>query len=237
MTGATSAGQPVAFFDVDGTLCDTTIAHYFRYFMFRRLPPLRRHFWYAAFLAKCGYYLLLDRFDRGRLNVIFYRNYAGLPAGEIRAQAEECERDVVVPRWFEGATRCLAEHRSAGREIVLVTGSLDFIVEPLARRVGAADVLAARLIEVNGRFTGALDGPPLGGAQKARLMREYAERHQIDLARSFAYGDSLADFPMLEAVGRPNVVNPDRRLASLAAARGWPVHRWSVNSSLADAHR
>ena len=220
-----------AFFDVDGTLCDTTIAHYYRYFMFRRLSPFRRRLWYAGFLAKCGYYLLLDRVNRERLNVVFYRGYAGLPVDEIKAQAEDCERAVSLPRWYDEATACVARHREAGCRIVLVTGSLDFIVQPLALRVGGGDILAARLIEVDGRFTGELHGRPLCGTRKAELMHEYAARTGVDLAASHAYGDSFADLSMLEAVGVAHVVNPDRRLAALAATRNWPVHRWTVGGA------
>lgn len=228
MTGGGAVDRSVAFFDVDGTLCDTTIAHYFRFFMFERLGPIRRRIWYPWFLAKCCCYLLLDKIDRGRLNVVFYRNYARLPAGEIKARAEACEREVVGSRWFDQGEACVREHRAAGRDVVLVTGSLDFIVAPLARRIGAADVLAAKLVENNGRFTGALDGPALGGEQKAKLMRDYALARNVDLSKCFAYGDSFADVPMLEAVGFAHAVNPDKKLAALAAAQGWPIHRWTA---------
>ena len=231
MSSTPAAHRQVVFFDVDGTLCDTTIAHYFRFFMWERLTPLRRWMWYPWFLARCGYYLILDRVDRGRLNEVFYRNYAGLPAAEIKARGEACEREVVGSRWYEGAGACVAEHRAAGRDVVLVTGSLDFIIEPLARRIGAAAVLAAKLVEANGHFTGELDGPALGGTQKARLIREYAARTGVDLAVSHAYGDSFADVPMLEAVGMAHVVNPDKKLAALAARRGWAVHRWAASDT------
>jgi HAD superfamily hydrolase (TIGR01490 family) len=224
------AHRPVAFFDVDGTLCDTTIAHYFRFFMFERLTPMRRWIWYPFFLIRCGYYLLLDRIDRGRLNVVFYRNYAGLPAAQIKARAEACEREVVGGRWLEDAGACVAEHRAAGRDVVLVTGCLDFIVEPLARRLGASALLAPKLLEADGRFTGELGGPALCGEQKARAIREYAAQTGADLAVCHAYGDSFADAPMLEAVGFAHAVNPDAKLAALAARRGWPVHRWAVSA-------
>ncbi len=223
-----------AFFDVDGTLCDTTIAHYFRYFMFRRLSPLVARLWYPWFLAKCCLYLLLDKFDRERLNVVFYRNYRGLPIAEITSQAADCFHDVIMPRIFPQGESCVAEHRNAGMRIVLVTGSLDFIVDPLRGRLGAHDLLAAGLSEAHGRFTGELIGPPIGGEEKARVMRVFAEKHGLDLAHSHAYGDSGADLPMLEAVGFPHVVNPDRRLSALATERGWPIHRWSVETQGAD---
>jgi fatty acyl-CoA reductase len=223
--------QEAAFFDVDGTLCDTTIAHYYRYFMLRRLSPWAGRLWYAAFLAKCVYYLLLDKFDRQRLNVVFYRNYRGLPAAEIKAQARDCHDHVVVPRRYDQAIACIDEQRSAGRVIVLVTGSFDFIIAPLAEETRADAVIASRLIESGGRFTGALDGPPIGGEEKATRMRDFAQQRGVDLSRSYAYGDSMADLPMLEAVGFPHVVNPDRGLTATARRRGWPTHQWTIASA------
>ena len=59
-------------------------------------------------------------------------------------------------------------------------------------------------------------------------MRTFAETHAIDLAASHAYGDSIADLPMLETVGHPHVVNPDKALAAVARRRRWPIHRWTV---------
>ncbi len=88
-------GKAAAFFDVDGTLARTTIVHYYAYFRRRQMPPLISKMWYAAFLVKCGYYLLLDKIDRSRLNVVFYRSYAGLPAARIKAQVPDCYREVI----------------------------------------------------------------------------------------------------------------------------------------------
>jgi HAD superfamily hydrolase (TIGR01490 family) len=110
----------------------------------------------------------------------------------------------------------------------LVTGSIDFIIEPLAKEIHADAAIAARLIESNGRFTGELDGPPIGAQEKARRMRDFAAERGIDLSRSHAYGDSMADLPMLETVGFPHAVNADRGLSATAKRRGWPTHHWTV---------
>jgi len=217
-----------AFFDVDGTLVNSTIVHYYMYFRARRLPPVVRPLWRAAFTVKCLYYLAIDRLNRSRLNVIFYRSYAGLPAAEIKAQVDDCYHEVIAPRRFPQAATCIEAHRAAGRSVVLVTGSIDFIVRPLAERLGAHSVVAPALRECDGRFTGELDGAPVGDEEKARRLREFARRHSIDLAGSYAYGDSIADLPMLECVGHPEVVNPDRALRAIAQARRWPVHCWRL---------
>ena len=167
---ATPPRRSAAFFDVDGTLAATNIVHYYVYFRRHMMSPLWRPIWSAAYLARCIYYLILDKIDRSRLNVVFYRDYAGLPAEPIRARARDCYRDVIVPRRFVEAAACLDEQRAAGRLIVLVTGSIDFIIEPLAKELGIEHVLSPSLVESGGCFTGDLDGLPVGDGEKARRM-------------------------------------------------------------------
>ncbi len=227
-SGGTADDRAAAFFDVDGTLTNTTIVHYYVYFRRRRMSRLLGIVWNATYMLRCVYYLILDKFDRSLLNVVFYRSYAGLPAAEIKAQAEDCDHDLVMPRQFEEAAACVQSHHAAQREVVFVTGSLDFTVAPLAKRLGVESVVAPALLESDGRFTGELDGAPVGQAEKARRVKSFSSQHGIDLARSYAYGDSIADLPMLELVGHPHVVNPDRALVAIAKRRGWPIHKWTT---------
>ncbi len=227
-TDGNSSTTSAAFFDVDGTLAKTTIVHPYIHFRRTRMSPIWSKVWFAAFLLKCGYYLLLDKIDRGRLNVVFYRSYAGMSVAQTRAEVPACYQAVMRPRRFEQVPACLAEHRAAGREIIFVTGSIDFIIEPLVKELEATVVVAPSLVELNGRFTGELDGPPIGTEEKARRVRRLADDRGIDLSESHAYGDSIADLPMLETVGYPHAVNPDRALAAAAKARGWPTHHWTI---------
>ena len=223
--------RAAAFFDVDGTLTKTTIVHYYVYLRRKMMSPFWWPWWHGTYLIKCLYYLVLDKIDRSRLNIVFYRSYAGLPIADVRQQAPTCFRELVQPRCFEQGLACVAEHRRLGQEVVLVTGSIDFLVEPLAKELAVTHLLAPSLIESNGRFTGELNGPPVSDEEKARRIRAFAETHQIDLSQSYAYGDSMADLPMLEAVGFPQAVNADGKLTAIARARGWPTHDWTLTAS------
>jgi HAD superfamily hydrolase (TIGR01490 family) len=215
-----------AFFDVDGTLARTTILHPLAWYQRARLSRPAYARWAARLLADVPRYLWIDRRSRSRLTVLFYRRYAGLDAADLRDWHRRTFADNLKRRLFPAAVECLAAHRAEGRHVVLVTGGLDVVMGPLAEHLGAAHAIATRLAERDGVFTGELDCEPVADEQKGVRVREYAAEHGIDLGRSYAYTDSIGDLSMLECVGYPVAVNPDKRLRRLAGQRGWPVVRW-----------
>jgi phosphoserine phosphatase len=103
-----------------------------------------------------------------------------------------------------------------------VSASGTEVVEPIGELLGADGVVATQMEIVDGRYTGEIDYYAYG-ANKAEALRRLAEEHHYDLARSYAYSDSVTDLHMLEAVGHPFAVNPDRELRREANTRGWPV--------------
>jgi HAD superfamily hydrolase (TIGR01490 family) len=220
-----------AFFDVDGTLTRTTILNPLLWYQRARLSRPRYALWAAGLLLDVPRLAWIDRRSRSRVNVVFYRRYAGLSGDDLRAWHRRTFADNLRRRLYPGAVACLEGHRRQGHRLVLVTGGLDFVMRPLADHVGAADVIATHLQERDGTLTGELAGPPIADERKGQLVREYVEKHGIDLARSFAYTDSHGDLSMLECVGQPVAVNPDRRLRRLADERGWRVERWQLPST------
>lgn len=124
------------------------------------------------------------------------------------------------------------EHREAGRPVVLATTSPFDLVEPLARTLGLDDVIATRYGVDGGAYDGSIVGNFVWGPGKLAAVREWADRHGIDLAASYAYSDSVFDAPLLGAVGNPVVVNPDPRMRILAALRRWPQRYLDVPSGI-----
>lgn len=218
--------KTVAFFDVDGTLLKSTIVHYYIWMRSAKIPRLLRFIWLVGFLPKIAYYLILDKVSRTRFNQVFYRNYRGMDATEIKALSTEMFETYLRPKIFSEAVSQIQEHKEQGMAIVLVTGSLDFIVQPIADYLAVDTVLAPQLSEQGGRFTGELTTEPLIGEQKAKAMQVFAEQHEISLKDSYAYGDSQSDLPMLECVGNPVVVNPGKALRQKTLDSGWELHEW-----------
>ena len=92
-------------------------------------------------------------------------------------------------------------------------------------------VLATRLEEAAGSWTGRIAGKPMFGEEKARSVRKFAAERGIDLARSYGYGDSVQDRWMLAAVGRPTAVNAGEGLRTIARLYGWPEMEWKERNS------
>ena len=221
-----NAKKAVAFFDVDGTLLKSTIVHYYIWMRSAHTPFLIKRLWLIGFLPKIVYYLILDRISRPRFNAVFYRNYRGMRAAEVKALSTEMFKVYLRPKIFSAAMSQIQEHKEQGVAVVFVTGSLDFIVQPIADYLAIDAVLAPQLGEQDGRFTGELTTAPLISEEKAKAVQTYAEQHEISLEESYAYGDSQSDLPMLECVGNPVVVNPGKALREKAVTSGWEIHEW-----------
>lgn len=212
-----------AFYDVDGTLIKTNIVHSFAYYA-RNQPTLPGSLWKTAQTAlSVPLFAIADKLSRKLFNELFYTYYAGQSEDRLVVLAEDLFEEVIKPSIYPGAVDLIEESRRAGCRQVLVSGGLDFTVAPLARYLKITDIMANRLEFSKGYATGQLGRPFIAGATKAQLMRDFAEREGIDLARSWAYTDSYSDYPMLAAVGRPTAVNPDLRLRATARSYDWPV--------------
>jgi len=125
-------------------------------------------------------------------------------------------------------------HRAEGRRVVLATTSPVDLIADFARAVGFDDVIGTRWsVDSAGNYDGELDGPYTWSKGKLTAVRQWCADHGVDLGGSWAYSDSIYDQPLLEAVGHPNAVNPDVRLAALAAARRWPVLHFDVPEGVA----
>ena len=98
------------------------------------------------------------------------------------------------------------------------------LVRPLAQRLGFNDVVATTYgVNADGTYDGSIVGPFVWANGKLEAVRAWAERHDIDMAESYAYSDSVHDTPLLSSVGHPVAVNPDPRMLVIALARRWPV--------------
>ncbi len=156
----------------------------------------------------------------------------GWHRGEIEQLVEETIEEVAAPLVYAEALFLIDEHKRQGRRVFLISASPEEVVRPLARYIGVDEVIATRVkSDIDGRFTGELEFFAQGPA-KAHAIAELAEHDGIDLKNSYAYSDSHTDLPLLEEVGHPVAVNPEKELRKVAEEREWPILEFQRQVSL-----
>jgi len=151
---------------------------------------------------------------------------SGVPEKTIDRMGPEVMA-AILPRVYPQMLDEVHAHQDAGRATFIVSAAGNGVVEALAGVLGMDGGIGTRYeVDADGSYTGRLDGPFVYGPGKVEAMEEFSARHEIDLAESYAYSDSLSDLPMLRAVGHPVAVNPDPPLAEIARAEEWQTLRF-----------
>lgn len=214
--------RTAAFFDLDKTIIarSSTLAFskpFFEGGLLTRRAVLRSA--YANFLFGLNG---ADHDQLERMRSYLTAMVAGWDVEIVRESVRRTLRDVIDPIVYAEAVDLIEHHRRAGRDVVIVSASGSEVVEPVGELLGVSDVIATRLVEHAGRYTGEVAFYAYG-PHKATAMKRLAEERGYDLDACFAYSDSETDVPMLETVGHPFCVNPDKTLRRIATERDWPV--------------
>lgn len=224
-------GRTAAFFDLDKTVIAKSSAlafsrSFYQGGLINRRAVLKSA--YAQFVYLAGG---ADHDQMERMRQYLSAMCTGWSVAQVKEIVAETLHELIDPLVYDEAVTLIEEHHSAGRDVVIVSSSGSEVVEPIGEMIGADRVIATRLVVEDGRYTGEIDFYAYG-ENKAKAIQELSATEGYNLDRSYAYSDSATDLPMLDAVGHPYAVNPDRALRKEAAARGWPVLVFSKPVSL-----
>jgi HAD superfamily hydrolase (TIGR01490 family) len=223
-----------AFFDLDKTvIAKASIAAFGR--PFRRGGLISRRTVLRAVVGQLIYLQFgADEQRLARIRESMLALTKGWDRDRVREIVRETLLETIEPLIYNEALELMEEHRLAGDRVYLVSAAPEEIVLPLAEMLGVDGTISSRgEVDEDGRYTGRMAFYAHGPA-KAEAMRQVADQGGIDLALSSAYSDSATDLPMLEAVGHPVAVNPDRSLARTARERGWEIRQFTNPVRLRD---
>jgi len=214
--------RTAAFFDLDKTVIarSSTLAFsrsFYQGGLINRRAVLRSA--YAQFVYLVGG---ADHDQMERMRAYLSSMCTGWDVQQVKDIVSETLHDLIDPIIYDEAATLIEEHHLAGRDVVIVSSSGAEVVGPIGEMLGADRVVATRMVVEDGRYSGEIEYYAYG-ENKAAAVRDVAEQEGYDLTGSYAYSDSVTDLPMLEAVGHPHAVNPDRGLRREAVARDWPV--------------
>lgn len=214
--------KPAAFFDLDKTIIarSSTLAFtrpFGRAGLLNRRAVLRSAYAQLLFTMNGA-----DADQLERMRAYLSEMVAGWEVDHVKAVVAETLHELIDPMVFAEATELMAEHHALGHDVVIVSTSGIEVVEPIGEMLGADHIVATQMVIEDGKFTGEV-AYYAHGPTKAVAIRALADELGYDLAASSAYSDSVTDLPMLESVGHPHAVNPDKALRKIAIERGWPV--------------
>lgn len=217
-----AVGRPAAFFDLDKTIIakSSTLAFSRSFYaggLISRGSVLRSA--YAQFVYFAGG---ADHDQMEKMREFLSDLCAGWDVQTVRDIVADTLHNIVDPLVFDEAVSLIEEHHLAGRDVIIVSASGSEVVEPIGEMLGADGVIATRMEIADGKYTGEISYYAYA-ENKATAIEELAAEKGYDLDRSYAYSDSTTDVHMLEIVGNPYAVNPDKELRRHATSKGWPI--------------
>ena len=212
-----------AFFDLDKTIVSRSSSLALGRPLYRAGMVSRGQLVRSAYAQLVYLMVGADERKMERLREAMLQLTKGWDRAQVERLVQDALLDAIDPFVYQEALDLIALHRAEGRRIYIVSSAPEEVVRPLARHFGVRGVIATRAqTDPEGRYTGELEFYAYG-QEKAKAIRRLASRSRIDLTGSYAYSDSHTDIPMLEVVGNPVAVNPDRELRAIAEERGWEV--------------
>ena len=213
----------VHFFDVDHTLVrGSTARHYLqvgvRMGLFPRREILRIPFVYLGYRLGLLSTSILEQ---------EMPSLVGKTRKELESVAQRSFSERIEPVVYQDAVKYMNNLRSGGDFVVIATSSVDFVVNPLARYLSIADVIASSLEFAEGTCNGRFRDKPTFGVEKRERVLAFLDERGLDPSTCSFYSDSVYDLPLLEAVGTPVAVNPDVKLAIHARRQGWKILHFS----------
>jgi putative phosphoserine phosphatase/1-acylglycerol-3-phosphate O-acyltransferase len=213
-----------AFFDLDGTLIAGYSANVFYQEFIRRLQMSPAE---IARSVAVGIDTTVRGTDVTRLVQIAAGSFRGRSEDELVELGERLFVQRIAGMVYPDARQIVRAHQRMGHTVALASSATRYQVAPLATDLDIEHLLTTAIEVVDGVFTGALGGKVLWGPEKARAVRDFARAREIDLKRSYGYGNGDEDMYFLDAVGAPRALNPQSGLRKVAADRGWPAYRLS----------
>ena len=217
-----STKKTAAFFDFDGTLYNGVVAFDFlKFLVANRLLKIRE----IVGLLKLFYYYALDKFslaERYNTNKKIYQKVIGWNSHSLESNSRKFLESRIAHKLFHSIAKILDEHSKNGHKIIIVTTALREIVSPIRKLIKIDDIIATEVEIKNELYTGKIKLLPVG-KNRIKIIRKYCNLHNIDIKKSYAYSDHFSDIPMLENIGNPVAVNPDRKLKIYALKKGWRV--------------
>lgn len=203
----------VAFFDIDKTLLTVNSSIPLILTSYKRGLMKTTDLLKAVWLSIVYKLRIRNAIDATEAMAFWLKGVTETTVAEISRQLVT---DKLIPSLRASVLKEIEYHKSKGARMVILSASLSYTCNPLARHLDIDDVICSSMEVKNGVFTGKPQGNICIEGEKEIRMRDYCQQNGFDLQKAYCYGDSYSDRFIMEACGNPVCVSPDSRLQKLA---------------------
>ena len=210
-----------AFFDFDETLLEVESGRVgIQWLWDRRLVPIG----YILKILMANFFYQRGLLSDERMVKALLTFYRKKRLADFQKGAENFYQEYLKPRLAPGILKRVHFHKNEGHQLVLISGSVRYMLEPVVKDLQFDHLLCTDLeVDKNGLMTGKPGGMVCVDQNKKKLTLELAGKFGLDLTNSYAYGNHQSDLPLLETIGHPYAVEPTAELQKVAQQRSWPI--------------
>jgi len=213
----------VAFFDLDNTILKINSGESFLRRAYKNGFLSNRKLIHAYCLGLLYKFKVIDP-----LAIIEKLNgwLAKAPVNDIENLCHEIVEKDLIPAIHPEMIPEIKRHKEKGAVVVILSSVIAPVCLRLSEYLGMDSVLCSEMEVINQRYTGRPIGRFCFRDEKLNRMNQYLHIHNYAHEESYYYADSIDDLPVLQSVGHPVCVNPDKNLEKIAREQDWVIHIW-----------
>lgn len=223
--------KKLVVFDLDGTLVDADCAQDWLLFLKQKeVSGIEQA------IVNCDKHM--DLYEVGNMDMTLYmadwlKPLLGMSKQELADLAKEFSQDWIMPKLFRQVNDLITEYKQQEAQLVIVSASPDFLVQAVAEHLAIPHAIGIETVFENGALTDKTHEPYSFKKGKVWALQAWWQQQQQNIGFSTliideAYSDSINDLPLLVMATKAFVVNPDKRLQSIAEVCGWKELEWQV---------
>lgn len=210
----------LVFVDIDGTLVSPpTVWYFFRFCLKNKIIP-KRSFLYATYQFLRNHF---NRFNHTQAVTHWLSLMNGLEASVFKKYCEQTFEEEIRQKFIPTMLNKIEEHQQQGDLIIIISSTIQCFAETICELLKLDDYSSLEVILNNNRLTHEVIKPMPYHQGKVYYAEQHAKKFNLDLQHAFFYSDSISDLPLLERVGHPVAINPDRYLRKKAIQQNWLI--------------
>lgn len=176
---------------------------------------------------------LMNLYAKGELDMQCYLDFSlapltAIPKAQVSDWVEECVQRYILPKQFTQSKVLIEKLVREHAELIIISASVTFLVEVIARYLGIKTALGIDLVEQQACYSAQINGIATYREGKVARLEQWLKETKQSFSEIHFFTDSINDLPLCEYADYTYLVNPCPKLRIIGAERNWPILCWGT---------